>query len=69
MDNDENRKVRRSMRKVIEQKNMSDEQLHEIICACAKTGWVEELRLAVNVPRSSVEYFLYMLYIFHFVLF
>ena len=34
---------------------IEDEMLHFIICTGAKAGWVEELRLVVNVPRSSVE--------------
>ena len=59
MDNDEERKVRLQMGQIIAQKNMSDETLHEVIWNCAVCGWVEELRLCVNVPRSSVEYLLY----------
>ena len=58
VDNDEDRKVaqlRLQIREMIAQKNMSDEQLHAIICVCANNGWVEELRLTVNVPRSWVE--------------
>ena len=57
MDNDEKRKIRRYIREWIEQRNMSDETLHKVVCVCANNGWVEELKLAVNVPRSSVECF------------
>ena len=48
---------KRKIREMIAQKNMSDETLHDVICYCAKEGFVEELRLCVNVPRSSVECF------------
>ena len=61
VDNDEERKVRLQMGKIIAQKNMSDETLHAVIWYCATFGWVEELRLCVNVPRSSVEYLVYVL--------
>ena len=53
VDNDD----KREMREMIAHKNISDEALHRMICDCAKKGWVEELRLCVNVPRSSVECF------------
>ena len=39
---------------------MSDEKLLDIIWDCVKKGWVEELTLCVNVPRSSVEYLLFI---------
>ena len=48
---------RRKMRETIAQKNMSDERLRNIIWDCAHHGWVEELTLTVNVPRSSVKCF------------
>ena len=54
--NDENRKRRVQAGQIIAHKNMSDETLHAVIWNCAQGGWVEELRLCVNVPRSSVEY-------------
>ena len=60
MDNDEKRKLRLEIGEIIAQKNMSDETLNEVIWNCALYGWVEELRLCVNVPRSSVEYLLYI---------
>ena len=47
--------TRAFMRKLLALKYMSDEILHHIICGCARFGLVEELRLAVHVPRSSVE--------------
>ena len=47
-------RLRLGIREIFEQKNISDEMLHIIICECAYQEWVEELRLAVNVPRSSV---------------
>ena len=47
--------LRAVVRKLLAQKIVSDKILHAIICFCARFGWVEELRLAVNVPRSSVE--------------
>ena len=53
MDNHEKREIR----KVIAQKNISDERLFQIIVYCARKGWIEELKLALNVSRSSVEYF------------
>ena len=56
MDNDEKREIR----EIIAQKNMSDETLQNVIWNCAINEWVEELRLCVNVPRSSVEYLLYI---------
>ena len=58
--NDEERKLRLRMGEIIAQKNMSDETLHKAIWNCAAKGWVEELRLCVNVPRSSVECLLYI---------
>ena len=60
MDNEEKRKPerRREIRKCIVQKDIiSDETLQGIIRDCAQQGWDEELKLAVNVPRSSVECF------------
>ena len=62
-DNDENRKLRLEIGEIIAQKNMSDETLNEVIWNCALYGWVEELRLCVNVPRSSVEYLLYIVWV------
>ena len=52
-DNDEKRQICA----MVAQKNMNDETLYMIICYCADKGWVEGLRLCVNVPRSSVERF------------
>ena len=54
MDNDEKRKIRTRIRKTIAQK-CDDETLQKMIRYCAIEGWVEELRLIVNLPRSSVE--------------
>ena len=58
MVNDEKKERHRRIyiRNMIAQKNITDETLHDIICECAKEGWVEELRLAVDLPRSSVEF-------------
>ena len=58
--NDENRKLRLQTGKIIAHKNMRDETLQKVIWNCAIYGWVEELRLCVNVPRSSVEYLFYI---------
>ena len=60
VDNDENRALRLQLRELIAHKDMSDSTLQKIIWHCAIKGWVEELRLCVNVPRSSVEYLLYI---------
>ena len=60
VDNDENRKFRMQIGEIIAYKNMSDETLQNVISICAIYGWVEELRLCVNVPRSSVEKLLYI---------
>ena len=41
-------------RQIIKHKGSTDEAHHRVICGCAQNGWVEELRLAANVLRSSV---------------
>ena len=33
---------------------IDDEMLHKVICSCVRAQWIEELKLTVNVPRSSV---------------
>ena len=43
------------IRATLAQKNIGDKTLHEIIFCCATLGLVEELRLGVSLPRSSVE--------------
>ena len=54
-DNDETKtmKLRRAVREI---KNVSDETLQKLIRECAWQGLVEEFQLAMNDPRSSVEY-------------
>lgn len=37
-------------------KENDDEKVYEMICYCAQSGWVQELRLALELPRSSVEF-------------
>ena len=48
---------KRGIRGMIAQKNMSDDMFHRVICKCAQEGWVEEFKLAMNIPRSLVECF------------
>ena len=61
MGNDEKRllQLRTAIREWItnsQKENKSgDGILHLMIGMCARSEWVEELRLAVNIPRSPVE--------------
>ena len=48
---------KRKIRAIIAKNNMTDELLHRVICYCAAKAWVEELRLCVKAPRSSVKHF------------
>ena len=59
VDNDKNRNVRHRLGICarIQHKNVTDDELYKMICYCCANGWTEELRLAANVPRSSVEHF------------
>ena len=40
---------------IVQKENMNDQKLHRMIFMCAQQGWLEELRLAIDIPRSSVE--------------
>ena len=35
---------------------VQDEILHNILGCCVAGGWIDELRLALTLPKSPVEY-------------
>ena len=55
-DHDETRKMA-ICRFARETKNVKKEELHRLICECARYGLVKEFQVAMNDPRLSVECF------------